>query len=130
LIGIELVSLDQGLASTALNLRPELNRNSGLVHGGAIASLIDTAAAFSAMTLLSEDEETTTIDLTIHFLRPLTEGRALARARVVRGGRRIIVVSVEVSDETQVIVATAVTSYLRMTRNQPVDFVNSSGQTG
>lgn len=114
LIGIEVGRLGRGEATLHLAVRDELRQNLGVVHGGATASLIDTASAFAILTLLEPGEATTTIDLTIHFLRPLTEGMATAQATVRRAGRRVLTVSVDVMDESQTLVATAVTSYLRL----------------
>lgn len=114
LIGIEVGQLERGAATLHLRVRDELRQNLGVVHGGATASLIDTASAFAILTLLKPGETTTTIDLTIHFLRPLTEGQATARATVRRAGRRVLTVSVEVIDDNQTLVATAITSYLRL----------------
>ena len=45
-------------------------RNNGIAHGGAIATLIDSAMAIAIMALLAENERTVTVDLTIHYLRP------------------------------------------------------------
>jgi acyl-coenzyme A thioesterase PaaI-like protein len=45
----------------------------------------------------------------------LTEGVAKSAARVVRAGRRVIVVSAEVFDHKEQLVATAVSTYLRLT---------------
>jgi uncharacterized protein (TIGR00369 family) len=116
LIGIELDELDaRGEAALHLDVRDSLRQNRGVVHGGVTASLIDTAAAFAILTLLEPDQSTTTIDLTIHYLRPLLNGRATAHARVLRAGRRLIVVNIEVLDESGNLVATALTSYLRLT---------------
>ena len=114
LIGIELGEFEHGAATLHLAVRDVLRQNRGVVHGGVTASLIDTASAFAILTLLEPGQSTTTIDLTIHYLRPLLNGRATARARVLRAGRRLIVVNVEVSDEEGNLVATALTSYLRL----------------
>jgi uncharacterized protein (TIGR00369 family) len=114
MIGIELVALKRGAATLRLALRDELMRNGGIAHGGVIASLIDTASAFAVMSGLEPDKTTTTIDLTIQYLRPLAKGQARAQARVLRMGRRVAVVSVDVTDEREVLAATALTSYLVM----------------
>jgi len=114
LIGIELARIERGSATLRLNLRDELMRNGGIAHGGVIASLIDTASAFAVMSGLEPGQTTTTIDLTIQYLRPLVKGQARARARVLRSGRRVAVVSVDVTDEREVLAATALTSYLVM----------------
>jgi uncharacterized protein (TIGR00369 family) len=120
LLGLEMGEIERGAAIFHLNVRAELKQNKGLLHGGVTASLIDTVAAFAAVTLLETEESTTTIDLTIHYLRPLTAGRATARARVLRAGRRVLTISVEVFNEEEVIVATALTSYLRLAGGFPV----------
>ncbi len=114
LIGIELGEVERGSATLHLVVRNELKQNQGVVHGGVTASLIDTASAFAVLTLLEPGQATTTIDLTIHYLRPLLTGQAVARARVLRAGRRVMVVSVDVLDEAENPVATALTTYLRL----------------
>lgn len=113
LLGIELGELKRGEATLQLHITDPLKRNNGFVHGGAIASLVDTAAALALMTTLEPDERTTTIDLTIHYLRPILEGRATACARVLRSGRRVSVITVEVFDQAKVVAATALTSFIK-----------------
>jgi uncharacterized protein (TIGR00369 family) len=115
LLGLQVESVEPGLAVMTLPIRDDLKQNHGVVHGGAIASLIDSAMAFAIIPLLAEKERTTTVDLTIHYLRPLTEGVARSTARVVRAGRRIITVSAEVLDDKDRLAATAVSTYLRLT---------------
>lgn len=114
LLGFELGEMRPGEANLHLDMRDELKQNQGVAHGGAVASLIDTAAAFAVVTRLEAGERVTTTDLTIHYLRPITSGRITATARIVRGGRRLIVLSVEVRNDEQVLVATAVTSYIKV----------------
>ena len=112
-LGLELGEIEPGEVSIHLNVRDELKQNQGVVHGGAVASLIDTAAAFAVLTRINLNERVTTTDLTIHYLRPINIGRLTATARIVRSGRRLFVLSVEVTN-AGVLVATAVTSYLKM----------------
>jgi uncharacterized protein (TIGR00369 family) len=114
LLGLELGEVDRGAVSIHLEVREDLRQNQGVVHGGAVASLIDTAAAFAVLTQLEINEHVTTTDLTIHYLRPAGSGRLTARARIVRSGRRLFVLSVEVTNDEQILVATAVTSYIKL----------------
>jgi len=114
LLGIELDAIDTGVAILALDVRDELKQNDGVVHGGAIAALVDTAAAFAVISLLPVDERATTVDLTLNYLRPLRSGRARATARVVKAGRRLIVVSAEMTDGAGNLAATALTTYIRV----------------
>lgn len=113
LLGISIIDVSEGLASLSLKIRPEFLQNHGVVHGGVIAALIDTAAAFAVVSILDTGETTTTIDLTVHYLYPLTEGVCTAHAKLLRTGKRVLVLSVEVNDEDQRIVATATTAFLR-----------------
>ena len=112
-LGLELGEMKPGEANLHLEVRDELRQNRGVVHGGAVASLIDTASAFAVVTQLEPNERVTTTDLTIHYLRPVTAGRLTATARTVRAGRRLFVLSVEVMDNQQKLIATAVTTYLK-----------------
>jgi uncharacterized protein (TIGR00369 family) len=114
LLGLELGEVGPGDVSIHLEIRDELRQNQGVVHGGAVASLIDTAAAFAVLTRLDINERVTTTDLTIHYLRPASTGRLTARARIVRGGRRLFVLSVEVTSNQEILVATAITSYIKL----------------
>jgi len=113
-LGIELDEVSNGTATLALNIRKELTQNHGVVHGGAIASLIDSATAFAIISLLEPKEKVTTVDLTISFLRPLTDGRVTAVAKVVRAGRRLFVVSADVKDSDGKLAATALSTYIKV----------------
>jgi uncharacterized protein (TIGR00369 family) len=113
LLGIEIVSLARGEAVLSMPVRPDLTRMEGILHGGALASLMDSASAFAVLTLLEPGEQTLTVDLTLHFMRPVSEGLVEARGRVLRAGRRVFTVSIEASDDSGKSVATALTTYLK-----------------
>ena len=114
LLGIEADLIEPGHAVLSMKIREDLLRNGGIAHGGVIAALIDSAMAFAIELLLSENERTMTVDLTIHYMRPLTVGTARASARVVRAGRRVITVSAELFDSQEKLAATALSTYLRL----------------
>ncbi len=113
LLGLELVSAERGAATFALEWREELTRMQGILHGGAIFSLLDTAAAFAALSLKEISERTVTIDLNTHFLRPVGAGRVEARARVLREGRRVLIITVEATDTAGKLIAVATTTYIK-----------------
>ena len=111
LLGLEFVEASQGSATFALEVREELTRMGGILHGGAVVSLMDTAAAFAVHTLLEPGGRTVTVDLTVHFLRPGGGGRVEARAKVLRRGRRVIILSVEATDGRGDLIATSTMTY-------------------
>jgi uncharacterized protein (TIGR00369 family) len=114
LLGFELVDLRFGEAVVKLKMRDELRQPYGVLHGGATASLIDTAMAFACISCLPEGEKTTTIDLTVHYLRPHTEGEIFCTAKVVRNGKRIQTVSAEVVNEEGKLIATSLSTYTKI----------------
>lgn len=114
LLGIELADLQPGTATMTLAMRDDLKQPSHLMHGGAITSLIDTATAFAVATTLSKGENTATVDLTVHFLRPVTEGSLRCDAKVLRAGKRLSTVSAEVFNDNEKLIATALTTYSKI----------------
>lgn len=114
LLGIKLDAIEAGEATLSLHIREDFKQNAGVVHGGVIASLIDSATAFAILPLLQPDERTTTVDLTISYLRPLVAGVVVARAKVLRAGRRVIATSAELFDNDGKLAATALSTYIRL----------------
>lgn len=115
LLGLKLESIGPGEATLSLEIREELLQNNGVVHGGAIASLVDSATAFAIVPLLADHDRITTVDLTINYLRPLVSGTIRATARVLREGDRVIVTSADVFDSAGNLASTALSTYLRFT---------------
>lgn len=113
LLGLELEEVARGAAAVSVESRAELERFSGIMHGGAIASVVDTASAFAVLSLLEPGEQTVTVDLTLQYLRPVSGGRLKARGRVLRAGRRLVSVCVEVTNESGALVSAALTTYAR-----------------
>lgn len=112
--GMELIGLAVDEAVMTIRMRDDLRQPSGVLHGGVTAALIDTAMAFAVRTRLAHEEHTATIDLTIHYLRPLVEGVATCTARVVRAGKRIFTVSAEVHNAEGKVIATGLSTYTRV----------------
>ena len=115
LLGLEFNDAARGEARVSLAPRLELTRLGDILHGGALASLVDTAAAFAVMSLLAPGEQTVTVDLTIHYLSAVTPAtsRLDAHARVLRAGQRLATVAVNVTDERDRLIATALTTYAK-----------------
>ncbi len=86
-----------------------VDRKSGAVHGGIVASLLDTAATFAL--IAATDHDWVTVDLRIDYLRPSKSGRLTVSGEVVRAGRSIGRASAELSDQTGSICATAIGTF-------------------
>ena len=114
LLGMELVEMKAGEATVRLAMRDGLRQPHGLLHGGATASVIDTATAFAVVSVLEPNEKASTVDLTVHYLRPVADGAIVCRAKVVRAGRRLLTVSAEAENEEGKLIATALSTYSKV----------------
>jgi acyl-CoA thioesterase len=114
LIGMKLVDLRVDEAVIAIDMRDDLRQPSGVLHGGVTATLIDTTMAFAVRTRLEPDASTATIDLTVHYLRPLIEGSAVCTASIVRAGKRIFTVKAEVENAEGTLIATGLSTYTKV----------------
>ncbi len=112
-MGARLEVIDEGYALVRLPFKPALSRGDELVHGGAIAALIDkagTAAAWSYSDITAAARGAT-VSLAVNFLRGAVSCDLLAHARVVRRGGTITVIDVEVFDAEGEIVAKGPVTY-------------------
>lgn len=114
LMGMRLADIRPNEAVVAIEMRDDLRQPNGVLHGGVTATLIDTAMAFAVRTYLTDTEPTATIDLTVHYLRPHVDGKAICTARVVRPGKRIFTVSADVHNEDGKLIATGLSTYTRL----------------
>lgn len=115
-LGVRFLETREDYARIALPFRPELVRTLGVVHGGAIATLMDDAAAVAihATYMLNPrpgPQNSATIDMTVSYLDPAVKEDIIAEARVVRRGRSIAVCQVDVRTPSGVHVATGLVTY-------------------
>jgi uncharacterized protein (TIGR00369 family) len=114
LIGMRLEHLELDQAIISVEMRDDLRQPSGVLHGGVTATLIDTAMAFAVRTRLEPTAATSTIDLTVHYMRPLLEGKAICTAKIVRAGKRIFTVSADVVNAEGKLIATGLSTYTKV----------------
>lgn len=93
-LGIEFVGYHADGVSLRLRVRPHHQNGAGVVHGGVMLSLADTALGFGIARAVGS--RCTTAELKINYLRPVTEGVLQARSRVIRAGRKLVVARAEV----------------------------------
>ncbi|MBI5495529.1 MAG: PaaI family thioesterase [Deltaproteobacteria bacterium] len=99
--GLELVDAAAGAASIRLRVTTPVQNINGALHGGAVAFLVDHAGTLAIITADRDGRAGVTTDLNLTYLAP---GRAdenvLARARVLKVGRTLAFVSVDVVRES------------------------------
>jgi uncharacterized protein (TIGR00369 family) len=102
LLGIKIEGAGNGQARVRLPFQPNILNDGGLqapIHGGAIASLIDTAAVTAVWTAPGI-RQSATIAMSINYLNTGVQSDLIAIAQVRKRGRRIVNLSVEVIDQS------------------------------
>jgi uncharacterized protein (TIGR00369 family) len=87
-IGMRLERVDAGEVHVALDVEPRHLNLVGLLHGGLIATLADTATGLAYRTVLEPGTRHVTTHLGVTFLSPGRAGRVTARGKVVKAGGR------------------------------------------
>ena len=80
-----------------MDLRPEVSNPHGSLHGGLMTALIECGAAGFAVRA-GDSQNIVASDCTTLFLAPVTVGPARVVGRVLRAGRRSIIVQADVID--------------------------------
>ena len=84
-------------------------------HGGLLMTVADSVACFAVMTRTGPDEPMTTTDMNIRFLAACRSD-VTATARIIKFGRTLVPVAVELADAAGTPVAVAQVTYMRLRR--------------
>ena len=95
-LGARIHKVEKGNVIIEAPLLPSTLQQQGYVHAGLTFSIGDSAAGYSALTLLPEDQEVMTAEIKINLLAPACGKLLRAEGRVVKHGRRLIVVTSEI----------------------------------
>lgn len=90
-LGVAIDSIRPGAVDLSLPVSPGILQQHGFVHMGAVSTLADTACGFSALTLMPEGAGVLTVEFKMNMMAPAAGERLLARGRVVKAGRTLIV---------------------------------------
>jgi uncharacterized protein (TIGR00369 family) len=111
LFGFRLASIERGTAVMTMQVRSRHKQVHGVVHGGILASLADTAGALAAYPLLPRRTRLATVEMKINYLEPVDRGTIVAEATLLRLGRTLAVVECEVQDADGALAAKALLTY-------------------
>jgi len=108
-LNITASSAGEGWVEFALDPQAYMLNLAGTVHGGVLATLLDTALTCSLVTLLARGKACTTVDFQIRFFRPLRAdtGRVVARGEVVNAGKSLGTTQATVRDRDGRLIAHA-----------------------
>ena len=95
-LGARIHKVEKGKVIIEAPLLPSTLQQQGYVHAGLTFSIGDSAAGYATHTLLPEDQEVMTAEIKINLLAPADGELLRAEGRVVKRGKRLIVVTSEI----------------------------------
>jgi uncharacterized protein (TIGR00369 family) len=99
LIGARLMRIEPGRCEIELPFRADLTQQRGYLHGGIIGMIADTACGYAAYSLMPATSSLVTVEYKINIVAPGLGERFVARAEVLKPGRRLSITRGEVYAE-------------------------------
>ena len=96
LIGAELGRVEPGFVEITLPYRKDLTQQHGYLHAGIVSTIADSACGYAAFSLMPANSEVLSVEFKVNLLRPAKGLSFLARSGVIKAGRTLSVVSVDV----------------------------------
>lgn len=110
-LGFSLEAIDKGWAVLRLKAGTHHKQIHGVVHGGILAALADTAGAMASYTVVAKGTAIATIEMKINYLEPVAIGLVRAEGRVLRAGRNFVVTECDVFSPAGELAAKALITY-------------------
>src|SRR5205809_415553 len=109
LLNMRFIAVSDGSATFEMPASVDLYNPNNVVHGGALASLADSAMGFAVFSTLAPGENFTTAELHLNFLKPVSADSGMLRSigRVVHRGQQLAVAEAEVLDQQNQLIARA-----------------------
>ena len=120
-LGLQLTAAEADGVIVVMPWREELCTSNGVLHGGALMALADTAGAVCAFLNLPAGASTSTIESKTNFFRGVRSGRATATSRPLHIGRTTIVVQTELRDDAGKLVAMVGQTQIVLPARRPAD---------
>lgn len=114
LLDMEIEDLGAGHVVFTATTRPDFGNPQGTLHGGISATMLDSAMACAVFSALPAGATSTTLDLSVRYLRsaPLDGTRLWAVGDLVHRGRTVATAEARLVDENDRLIATATTTCL------------------
>jgi uncharacterized protein (TIGR00369 family) len=109
--GFALVAAHRGKVILRMNVNESHLQVHGVVHGGVLAALADTAGGLATYMACPRGTRVATIEMKINYLEAVEAGHVIAEANVVRIGRHIAVVDCELRNAAKLLVGKALMTF-------------------
>jgi len=103
-LGVDVEQADDGSARIRFEAREEHLNPAGTLHGGVLATLVDTAMGTAVRSATDDGDVPATSQLTVTYLRPGTPGELVVTARVRTKGEHLTVCEADVEQDDRALV--------------------------
>ena len=90
-IGATLDHVERGVATISMGPNPAFTQQHGYLHAGIIATIADSACGYAALSIMPADAAVLSIEFKTNMLAPADGERFIARGKVIKPGRTIVV---------------------------------------
>lgn len=111
-IGMSTIVGDDGITRIQLTVNEDLLQFYGNLHGGVIASMIDSAIAVAVNQQLDPGEGASTVELKVNYLSSISEGTLWGEGKVIKKGRNIVVAQGEIKNDAGKILAIGTATFM------------------
>lgn len=115
-LGIDIVASEDGKKGVKVTNTEMLRQLHGNLHGGIIATAVDTAMAVAVNEAIGPDQSAVTVELKVNYLLPVVDSDIYAYATLVKEGKRLFIGTVDVFDENGNLVAIGSSTFSIITR--------------
>ena len=114
-LGFEIVELDSGICKAVVKHEKKYDGIFESFHGGLLMTVADSISALAVLTMAGADAPITTTDMNIRFLAPVRSD-VTATAKIIKYGRTMCPVAIELFDEKGIKAAIAQVNYMILRR--------------
>jgi len=118
-LGMTMVEYDEGTSVLTMPFESFLSNMYGIAHGGAIASIADSACGLALASKLEEGQTAVTVDLRINYISPFSGGKLVARGEVIHKGSTTSIEFARLTqDESRLVGIAMAVHYIKMMNDE------------
>jgi uncharacterized protein (TIGR00369 family) len=94
-IGAKITSIAAGQLEIHFPFSPALTQQNGFIHAGAVASVMDSACGYAAMTVAPDNHNVLSVEFKVNLLAPAAGESFVVRSAVKRAGKTLTIVTAD-----------------------------------
>lgn len=111
-LGMRILEIGEARSSLEIDTDERMHNLSGTLHGGVMGDVMDAAMGCALATTLTPNENMATVEMKISFLRPHIKGRLIAKASIIKRGRRVVFAESSLTNAEGAVIAMSSATWL------------------